>query len=83
MSGHRHRLRVIRIAAIGALIASTTGRSDGRRAGARGADGPGRRLGLRERPAPGHPFGIAVGDGRVYVSTSAGDFFADPAQAAT
>jgi outer membrane protein assembly factor BamB len=27
-------------------------------------------------PAPGHPFGIAVGDGRVYVSTSAGDFFA-------
>jgi sugar lactone lactonase YvrE len=30
-------------------------------------------------PAPGHPFGIAVGDARVYVSTSAGDFFADPA----
>jgi outer membrane protein assembly factor BamB len=30
-------------------------------------------------PAPGHPFGIAVGDERVYVSTSAGDFFADPA----
>jgi sugar lactone lactonase YvrE len=30
-------------------------------------------------PAPGHPFGIAVDDGRVYVSTSAGDFFADPA----
>src|SRR6188474_1113036 len=29
-------------------------------------------------PSPGHPFGIAVGDGRVYVSTSAGDFFADP-----
>lgn len=29
-------------------------------------------------PAPGHPFGVAVGDGRVYVSTSAGDFFADP-----
>ena len=27
-------------------------------------------------PAPGHPFGIAVGDDRVYVSTSAGDFFA-------
>jgi len=27
-------------------------------------------------PAPGHPFGIAVGDNRVYVSTSAGDFFA-------
>jgi outer membrane protein assembly factor BamB len=29
-------------------------------------------------PAPGHPFGIAVGDDKVYVSTSAGDFFADP-----
>ena len=29
-------------------------------------------------PAPGHPFGIAVDKGRVYVSTSAGDFFADP-----
>jgi len=29
-------------------------------------------------PAPGHPFGVAVGDDRVYVSTSAGDFFADP-----
>ena len=30
-------------------------------------------------PAPGHPFGVAVGDGRVYVSTSVGDFFTDPA----
>ncbi len=29
-------------------------------------------------PAPGHPFGIAVDGDRVYVSTSAGDFFADP-----
>ena len=27
-------------------------------------------------PAPGHPFGIAVEGDRVYVSTSAGDFFA-------
>ena len=27
-------------------------------------------------PAPGHPFGIAVDGDRVYVSTSAGDFFA-------
>jgi SMP-30/gluconolaconase/LRE-like protein len=27
-------------------------------------------------PAPGHPFGVAVEDDRVYVSTSAGDFFA-------
>jgi sugar lactone lactonase YvrE len=27
-------------------------------------------------PAPGHPFGIAVDGDRIYVSTSAGDFFA-------
>ena len=27
-------------------------------------------------PAPGHPFGIAVDRNRIYVSTSAGDFFA-------
>jgi sugar lactone lactonase YvrE len=30
-------------------------------------------------PAPGHPFGVAVDTNRVYISTSAGDFFADPA----
>ena len=30
-------------------------------------------------PAPGHLFGIAVDKHRIYVSTSAGDFFADPA----
>jgi outer membrane protein assembly factor BamB len=30
-------------------------------------------------PAPGHLFGVAVDKHRIYVSTSAGDFFADPA----
>ncbi len=30
-------------------------------------------------PAPGHLFGVAVDENRIYVSTSAGDFFADPA----
>jgi sugar lactone lactonase YvrE len=30
-------------------------------------------------PAPGHPFGVAVDRNRVYISTSAGDFFANPA----
>jgi hypothetical protein len=30
-------------------------------------------------PAPGHPFGVAVDTNRIYVSTSAGDFFASPA----
>ena len=29
-------------------------------------------------PAPGHLFGVAVDKDRVYISTSAGDFFADP-----
>ncbi len=30
-------------------------------------------------PTPGHPFGVAVDRDRVYISTSAGDFFASPA----
>jgi len=30
-------------------------------------------------PAPGHPFGVAVDTNRIYISTSAGDFFASPA----
>src|SRR5260370_30861489 len=30
-------------------------------------------------PAPGHPFGVAGDRSRVYISTSGGDFFADPA----
>jgi sugar lactone lactonase YvrE len=30
-------------------------------------------------PAPGHPFGVAVDKNRIYISTSAGDFFTDPA----
>ncbi|TMD03608.1 MAG: hypothetical protein E6J01_16045 [Chloroflexi bacterium] len=30
-------------------------------------------------PAPGHPFGVAVDRNRIYISTSAGDFFASPA----
>src|SRR6202165_1549539 len=29
-------------------------------------------------PAPGHPFGVAVDKNRIYISTSAGDFFASP-----
>ena len=29
-------------------------------------------------PAPGHPFGVAVDKDRIYISTSAGDFFASP-----
>lgn len=30
-------------------------------------------------PVPGHPFGVAVDKNRIYISTSAGDFFASPA----
>jgi sugar lactone lactonase YvrE len=29
-------------------------------------------------PAPGHPFGVAVDTNRIYISTSAGDFFTSP-----
>src|SRR5580765_3984405 len=67
-------LTAARVAAIGILLAI------GPAAGpvvARGA--PDAVSIFASAPAPGHPFGIAVGDGRVYVSTSAGDFFADPA----
>ena len=66
------RTKVMRIAAVGALLAAASvGAVD-----ARGGDAVSV---FASAPAPGHPFGIAVGDGRVYVSTSAGDFFADPA----
>src|SRR5580765_700584 len=67
-------LTAARVAAIGILLAI------GPAAGpvvARGA--PDAVSIFASAPAPGHPFGIAVGDGQVFVSTSAGDFFADPA----
>ena len=76
MSGHTKRStarRWIIVAASGSLIALALGGSP---ALARGGDAV---KVFATAPAPGHPFGIAVGDGRVYVSTSAGDFFADPA----
>jgi sugar lactone lactonase YvrE len=66
--------KVIRVAAIGALIA--VGPATASVAAKGGSD---QVSVFASAPAPGHPFGIAVGDGRVYVSTSAGDFFADPA----
>ena len=67
-------LTAARVAAIGILLAI------GPAAGpvvARGA--PDAVSIFASAPEPGHPFGIAVGDGQVFVSTSAGDFFADPA----
>jgi sugar lactone lactonase YvrE len=79
MSGHRvNRLKLIRVAAVAALIAAGAGVGSavaGDRAASLGTDAVSV---FASAPAPGHPFGIAVGDGRVYVSTSAGDFFADP-----
>ena len=76
MSGHDGiRLKVLRIAAIGGLIAVGPAVASASAA----HSGSDRVTVFASAPAPGHPFGIAVGDGRVYVSTSAGDFFADPA----
>jgi hypothetical protein len=73
------RLTIIRFAAIGSLLAFGPG--IGPVAARDGATGAARDTVsvFASAPAPGHPFGVAVGDGRVYVSTSAGDFFADPA----
>src|SRR5262245_11531244 len=75
MTGRNHIPRsVLRLGAIGALLALALG--PGTAAAQPGGDAVSV---FASAPAPGHPFGIAVGDGRVYVSTSAGDFFADPA----
>jgi sugar lactone lactonase YvrE len=71
---HSTARRWLIVAASGSLIGLAMG---GGPALARGGDDAVRIFATA--PAPGHPFGIAVGDGRVYVSTSAGDFFADPA----
>src|SRR4051812_24438970 len=74
--------RVLRVAAVGALIAAASAPGAASVAGAQATTRSSGADAVRVfawAPAPGHPFGIAVGDGRVYVSTSAGDFFADPA----
>ena len=63
--------RVIRVAAATAVIIVGPGISPAVAANHVGAVSV-----FASAPAPGHPFGIAVGDNRVYVSTSAGDFFA-------
>jgi len=75
MSSHGIRFKVLRVVATGGLIAV------GPMVAAASAAhvGSDRVSVFASAPAPGHPFGIAVGDDRVYVSTSAGDFFADPA----
>ncbi len=76
-STHRWRT-IVRIVAAGVLITAGPGLGtvDARTHAA--STGTDEVTVFASAPAPGHPFGIAVGDGRVYVSTSAGDFFADP-----
>src|SRR4051794_20600905 len=63
---------VARIGAVGALIAILPGAGS-----ALARTGTDHVSVFASAPTPGHPFGVAVGDGQVYVSTSAGDFFAD------
>ena len=77
----RTRTATIRLAAAAAIVLTTVGprvvpavaRDPGPRASSDAVTV------FASAPAPGHPFGIAVDGDRVYVSTSAGDFFADPA----
>ena len=80
MSGHtRIRWNVFKVGAAAALIAIAPGITPavaGSQAPTTASDNVSV---FASTPEPGHPFGIAVGDGQVYVSTSAGDFFADPA----
>src|SRR6187397_3032216 len=74
MTARTHtRSTFTRVAAIGALVVVAA--APGNVAARSGGDAVSV---FASAPAPGHPFGIAVGDGEVYVSTSAGDFFADP-----
>jgi sugar lactone lactonase YvrE len=63
------------------LVAMTLGPGIGTVFANETADGPaiGDTSVFASAPAPGHLFGIAVDKQRIYVSTSAGDFFADPA----
>lgn len=80
--GPRGGRRATRVWAVGRVIAAAAALALGPGLSpALAGDGGGRRaIGavsiFASAPSPGHPFGIAVDDNRVYVSTSAGDFFA-------
>jgi len=65
-----------RVAAVGALLAVGPGISPAVASCGTARTGTDAVSVWASAPAPGHPFGIAVDDDRVYVSTSAGDFFA-------
>ena len=72
----RRRWVTAQVAAVGALIAIGPGISPVAAADRAAKAGPDAVSVFATVPAPGHPFGIAVDDHRIYVSTSAGDFFA-------
>lgn len=63
------------------LLAMTTGPLVRTAVASETAEGPaiGGTTVFASAPAPGHLFGVAVDKHRIYISTSAGDFFADPA----
>jgi hypothetical protein len=77
-AAHRPRGRwvAIRVAAAGALIAVGPGIGPAAAADRATTTASDAVSVFATAPAPGHPFGIAVDGDRVYVSTSAGDFFA-------
>jgi DNA-binding beta-propeller fold protein YncE len=78
--GNRHRARVGRLGvAIGVLALAAGSNPVLAATGGAGRPAFGDVTVFASAPAPGHPFGIAVDNDRIYVSTSAGDFFADPA----
>ncbi len=70
---HRGRRRLAGIGVAAAVMAITVG---GMGSALAGAPAFGDVSVFASAPYPGHPFGIAVDTDRVYVSTSAGDFFA-------
>lgn len=72
----RGRRVAAQVAAVGALIAIGPGISPVAAADRAAKEVPDAVSVFASVPAPGHPFGIAVDDHRIYVSTSAGDFFA-------
>jgi hypothetical protein len=71
---HRGRRRLAGIGVAAAVMTTTVGGGIG--TALAGAPAFGDVSVFASAPYPGHPFGIAVDDNRVYVSTSAGDFFA-------
>ena len=77
----RKRLKLLGVRLLLVLLAMTIGPGVGTVLASDKAESPaiGETTVFASAPAPGHLFGVAVDTDRIYVSTSAGDFFADPA----